>query len=401
MGILDAPSRPPFLRGSSIAYLGDSHVQGPFATYNYGDAFPLHVGLASQQKYTSAGFHGIGGERSDQILARVQTALARRPTYLLVQAGTNDIGQGISGGQSDIQIVNTIATNLKAIYRSAKAVGSIPVACTVPPQNTAGQRQRVILKANIWIRRFAIQNGLPLVDFYTLLAKDGITATPAGNWKDAYAADGTHGNAAAAAAIGALVVSTLNAAGPAGTMPSLCTDLVDSGQGIWLMRNPLFQATSGDLKKPDNFSTYGASTSDANTVYSLVSDALVPGKMQQIAMNASATTSGGLQGVSTVTVAAGDIIAIGGYITTDGVTTSQVQIQCGGGTTYKPVSLGIGAAVTRGVYYMEFAAPSSGAVTVNLLAGLRAGFAATVAFSYPSVVNLTAAIGETVAQSPN
>lgn len=401
MGILDTPARPPLLRGSSISYLGDSITQGAFATYSYTDAFPLHVGLASQQKYAAVGYHGVGGERTDQMLARVQTALQKRPAYLMVLGGTNDIGQGVSGGQTDIQMVNTIAANLKAIYQAAKAKGTIPIAATIPPNNSAGQRKRVILKANIWIRRYAIQNGLPLVDFYSLLAKDGITATPAGNWKDVYAMDGTHPNAAGTAAMGALVASTLSTAGPAGPMPAICTDLVDTAQEVFLMRNPLFQSATGDPKKPDIYSAYGAPTSDANTVYSLVSDAQVPGKMQQIAMNTTATNGGGLQGQSSATVAAGDIIAISGYITSDGAATAQVQISCGTGVTYKPAYLGIGAAVTRGVYYMEFPAPAAGVVTVSMLTGSRSGFASTIAFGYPSVVNLTAAIGETVAQNPN
>lgn len=398
-GFSAAPTVQTFIRGSSIAYLGDSITAGSLAIYNYTDAFPLHVGLQSQQKYVSAGFFGVPGERTDQMLARVQNALARRPTYLMVLGGTNDIGQNI-GILSDLQIINAIKTNLTAIYATAKAAGTIPIAATIPPNNSAGQRQRVILKANIWIRRYAIQNGLPLVDFYTLLAKDGISATPAGNYKDAYASDGTHPNAAGAGAMGALVANTLGTVNAYAYMPAICQDLVDTSQSIWMMGNPLFKSSTGDPKKPDNFSTYGAPTSDANTVYSMVTDSLVPGNMQQIALSASATQSGGLAGTSSGSVSKGDVIAISGYVTTDGVDTSQVQVVIGG-ITYKPVSLGVGPAVTRGLYYMEFPAPAAGTVTVNLLTGFRSGFASTIAFSYPAVVNLTAAIGETVPQNPN
>lgn len=401
------------LGSATIAYLGDSHVAGAFGTYVYTSTFPLMVGLISQQKLVSVGYHGVGGERLDQMLARVSTALARRPNFLLLEGGTNDIGQAISnwsGGYpttpaatvaaADRSVIASIASNVQAIVAAAIKVGATPVLCAVPPNNSAGARQRLILKANIWLRRYAARNGFPFVDFYPLLAKDGISQTPAGNGKTEYAQDGTHFNAAGNTAMANLVVQAiLNRTPPS---PPLATDLVGAGTGdVWMMSNSLFQNAAGDPKKPDNFTAYGAATSSTTTLYSLVTDPLVPGKMQRIEQTTSASNIGALQSVSSGSVSAGDVIAIAGYVTSDGAAPCEVQILCGSGPTYKPVSLLAGQPVTRGLYYMEFVAPAAGQITVNLIASRTSGVASVVDFGYPSVVNLTAAIGETTPMSPN
>lgn len=401
------------LGASTIAYLGDSHVAGAFGTYVYTSTFPLLVGLTSQQKLISVGYHGVGGERTDQMLARVSTALARRPNFLLLEGGTNDIGQAISnyaGGYPttpaatvaavDRTVIASIAANVQAIVAAAVKVGATPVLCAVPPNNAAGARQRLILKANIWLRRYAARNGFPFVDFYPLLAKDGISQTPAGNGKTEYAQDGTHYNAAGNTAMANLVMQSILNRTPPG--PSLATDLVGVGTGdVWMLANSLFQNASGDPKKPDNFTAYGTPTSSTATLYSLVSDAQVPGKMQRIAHTTSANNIGALSAISSASVAAGDVIAIAGYLTSDGLAPCEVQIQCGSGPTYKPVSLLAGQPVTRGLYAMEFVAPAAGQVTVNLIASRTSGVASVTDFGYPSVVNLTAAIGETIPMSPN
>lgn len=400
MGLLDPPAAPPLRRGTSIAFVGDSITAGSSATYNYGDAFPVYAVLASAGKLVSVGYYGVGGETTTQMLSRVSTALAKRPTYLHILGGTNDIGQGVDLGQTDLQMVTTIRDNITSMCRSAKSVGATPILGTIPPANAGAQRQRTVLKANVWIRRYAIINGYPLVDYYTLLAKDGFSETPAGNWKAAYALDGIHPNATGHGAMGALLADALTAL-TYSYMPPLATDVMDTANACWLVPNVMWKnATSQPGIRPDNANALGAPYSDVNTVYSLVTDSVIPGNLVQVAMNTSATQQGGVATSASSSVTSGDVISCAGMFTTDGVVGFQVQLIIAG-TTYKPMNIGAGTAITRGMYYMEVPAPTTGIIQIQLITANPAGSAATVKFGYPSVTNLTTSIGESTPMNAN
>jgi lysophospholipase L1-like esterase len=394
--------KPRAAHGTTIAFLGDSNTAGDTGLYNYGAAFPPVAMLMSGGRLTSVGFHGLGGETSAGGVTRVGTALAKRPTYLHVLYGTNDIGQGIQAGQTDSQILQALFANIRTICERAEAAGAVPVLGTVPPQNDGGQRTRCNLKANIWLRRYAALKGYPLVDYYTLLAKDGIAQTPAGNGKTEYAQDGTHFTNRGYAAMAKLLVDTLTTF-PYARYPTLVTDRFDTTQALYLLPNSLWTShTAFPNKRPDNTSVVGAPVTDANTVYSLVTDSVMPGNVQQIAFNTSATTQGGLSITSGTTCTAGDVIALAGYFDTDGVVGGQVQLIINGSTTYKPFNFGvIGIPITRGIYSFEVVAPVGGSLAVQLLTGTPAGTAGVVKFGYPTLINLTAAIGETVPLNAN
>lgn len=394
-------------RQVTCAYLGDSLTAGGIGTYNYGDAYPTYVAPGSAGRIMPAGFYGIGGQRSDQIAQRVQAALATRPSYLAVLAGTNDMGQGISTGKSDAQILDTLKANLRAMYRAAEAVGTVPVAITVPPNNdssNSNRRQLLIQKANLWIRRHAMIKGYPLVDFYGLLVKDGIAATPAGNYKDAYALDGTHPNAAGCGAMGALFAQVLDGASLVTPYPFIVQDTVDQYRAVSGTPNPLWASqTSAPNVRPDSTGQL-SNTADTHTVYTLATDSVIPGRVQTITWDTSATLpSAGLTG-GACAAAKGDVVAFAGYFSTDGSASFQAQLNLGG-ITSKAVSLGqAGSAITRGMYYIEVAATVAANAATNywtLIGGARTGYAATVSFGCPTVVNLTQLIGETVPITPN
>lgn len=69
--------------------------------------------------------------------------------------------------------------------------------------------RRLVLKANIWLRRYASRDGFPFVDFYPLLAEDGISQTPARNAKTEYAQGYTHYDGAGNIAMTNLVVPSM------------------------------------------------------------------------------------------------------------------------------------------------------------------------------------------------
>jgi lysophospholipase L1-like esterase len=88
---------------------------------------------------------GVNGERSDQILRRVERdALTAQPEYVIVLAGVNDIYQG-----RGVQAVQAI---LRTTYDRIAAAGILVVAATVLPFDTASRRQSEAIRAlNLWI----------------------------------------------------------------------------------------------------------------------------------------------------------------------------------------------------------------------------------------------------------
>jgi lysophospholipase L1-like esterase len=88
---------------------------------------------------------GVNGERTDEIAARFdRDVLSRQPKVVVVIAGVNDIYQGRS--------VESVTTNLRAVYDRAIAAGIQVVAGTILPYNTATPEQNAGMHAvNAWI----------------------------------------------------------------------------------------------------------------------------------------------------------------------------------------------------------------------------------------------------------
>lgn len=377
------PTQGQAILGNTISWLGDSHVAGSTDAANlyFADAFPTYAEIIAAGRLRTVGYHGIGGERSDQIRARVTAALAQRPALLAVEAGTNDIGQGIDSGMTDDQILAQIRTNLVAIYDAARAAGAVPVACTLPPNNAGDRRKRLIAAANAWLKAYTMARGIPLVDFWAILTKDGLAQTPAGNWRDEYASDGTHANPAGRGAMGRVFVTTLAPLLPT-RQPYLVRDTADQ---VNLIRNPLFAENVGDPKKGDAWYTYGAPTSSTTSLYSLVTDPLIPGRMQQIQQLAGSDLAGLASSATTASATAGDRMAVALVVTTDGGVAWSVIVNTGG-KAYRPASMEAGTAITRGVVYLEFLAQATGTLDLNLLVG---GGVGTIAYGQITLINLT------------
>lgn len=101
--------------------------------------------------------HGIWGERTDEILARFELAVAGTGV-LLVQGGINDIAQGRPVGEA--------AANLRAMVERASARG-LPVAVAdVLPWNNAQPAQRDAIVA---LNAKVAQLGVPVLPFHDTL----------------------------------------------------------------------------------------------------------------------------------------------------------------------------------------------------------------------------------------
>ena len=112
---------------SMIASLGDS------ITYQFNDGVPqwkrpygyqtwAEILSGGAARFPSALNFGIGGNRTDQMLARVGDVIAARPDACVVMGGVNDL-RSLTAEQS--------MANLRQIYETLLASGILPVA--VPP----------------------------------------------------------------------------------------------------------------------------------------------------------------------------------------------------------------------------------------------------------------------------
>jgi lysophospholipase L1-like esterase len=90
---------------------------------------------------------GVNGERSDQILERLdRDVLADAPWAVVVIAGVNDIYRG--------RTAEEVTTNLQRLYERARGAGVSVVAGSIVPFDTATAAQNAAMRTvNEWIRR--------------------------------------------------------------------------------------------------------------------------------------------------------------------------------------------------------------------------------------------------------
>jgi lysophospholipase L1-like esterase len=149
-----------------------------------GDSITSPVGTGSEQDWSRwadpegrlelLANAGVGGERTDQILARVEAdVLAHQPQWVTVLAGTNDISQDVGA--------EPIIFNLTRIYDTLDGAGVRFVAITIPPQIMMTPEQVATHQAvNTWMRE-RVQADWPgslLGDWSAALSVDGDGVSP-------------------------------------------------------------------------------------------------------------------------------------------------------------------------------------------------------------------------------
>ncbi|HUF96561.1 MAG TPA: GDSL-type esterase/lipase family protein [Ilumatobacter sp.] len=179
--------------GPTLVVLGDS-LTAPIGNPDQADQdwFTTANEDADFQLIANA---GIGGETTEQILARVdQDVIARGPEWATVLAGTNDVFGG-----TDAQ---TIITNLSMIYDKLAFTNVGIIAFTIPPILVGDSvKEQTLRDVNAWMRA-TVESGWAnarLVDWSDDLGADGDEVLP----NDAYVTDGIHFSAEGAGAAGA------------------------------------------------------------------------------------------------------------------------------------------------------------------------------------------------------
>jgi lysophospholipase L1-like esterase len=125
--------------------------------------------------------HGIYGQRTDEILARLGEAAAGAEV-LVVQGGINDVAQG--------RRVEEAAANLCAIVRGAKALGlRVALADVLPWNNGWPDAEPKIRRLNELIAEIAREERVTLLPFHDTLEDPELPGRMRAEWTHA---DGDH-----------------------------------------------------------------------------------------------------------------------------------------------------------------------------------------------------------------
>ena len=171
---------PPQSSEKRVVFLGDSITDG----------WPLNQYFPGKPYIN----RGISGQITSQMLARMKAdVLDLKPTAMVVLAGTNDIGRGVT--------TETIKNNLSIIADLAVAHDIQPVFASILPvsdyhkkddpnyERTPARPPSTILEMNVWIRRMCDARGFVHLDYFSKMVDSN------GYLQAGLADDGLHPNA--------------------------------------------------------------------------------------------------------------------------------------------------------------------------------------------------------------
>lgn len=194
-----------------------------------------------------SGVHATGGLTISQIktthIDGADSPLNDSPTAgtCVVLAGSNNLGTVSPGGVLDTSARDAALAALGTIYDALIAGGILPVACTLPPSNTANN-QPAVTALNAGITTLASQKRIPLVDFFTPVATGN-------NWTANYhQGDGIHPSVTGGVAMGQALRDVLEPILPA-TRPTLVTTATEADAN-WKWLNGPFQRASSTAGVP-------------------------------------------------------------------------------------------------------------------------------------------------------
>lgn len=159
-----------------IAGLGDSNTWGfPFGpTYSW-------LYILGEKLSCKVMNHGVNGESVADMRARVPEVIRDQPDVVIITGGTNDAFEGIPVEQVGNELTDLID------QLQAKTSSTIILGLPIPLDYQA--EELFLNQYRDWMRNFAAERQLPVIDFYSALLdqqKGGILAQ--------YNADGVHPN---------------------------------------------------------------------------------------------------------------------------------------------------------------------------------------------------------------
>lgn len=160
-----------------LLLLGDSLIAGYGLPSDQGFAARLDQALKARGLDVTVLNAGVSGDTSAGGLARLDWALADRPTHALVELGANDALRGLDPGETE--------RNLDAILTKLQAAGVKPLLAGMLAPPNLGKEYGAAFRSVY--ARLATRHDIRLYPFFL----DGVAAQPSLNQ-----ADGIHPNAA-------------------------------------------------------------------------------------------------------------------------------------------------------------------------------------------------------------
>jgi lysophospholipase L1-like esterase len=148
--------------GDSIAFVGDSNTQAGWE-HPYGYVRLVLQALEQEGVKATAIPAGVAGDTSERMLKRIDGVLAKKPTWLTLSCGFNDVSPACAW-QVDFE---DFKKNVSAILDQAKAAG-VKVILLTPslykdsdPDNATNRKMLPYVE---FLRQTAKERGLPLAD---------------------------------------------------------------------------------------------------------------------------------------------------------------------------------------------------------------------------------------------
>ncbi len=192
--------------GEKIAFLGDSITAGGWGN-PAGYVRLVIAGLEANGIKAEPVPAGIGGHKSDQMLARLdKDVLSKKPQWMTLSCGVNDVWHGPRGVPLDEAMAKsgtydekvgtrgTYKKNITAIIDQATAAGVKPVmlTATVIQENLASKENGLLAPYNAFLRQLAKEKNIPMADLYAMF-EERIKAENKPNVK-VLTSDGVHMN---------------------------------------------------------------------------------------------------------------------------------------------------------------------------------------------------------------
>jgi len=249
----------------------------------------------------------VAGERTDQMLLRVDALIATGISGMTLLGGTNDASQGISTA--------AFMANIAAIAAKCRKAGIPLVVGTVPPR---GASASTAIHSSIIGYNLALRQWAPRAGVYLAATHGSLVDISSGAMLAAYdSGDATHPNTAGhlklAQAFTAAVSQAINRQTP----------IVSAKSAVSLISNPLFQTnSSGWYEQPGGTGTAPAYSRVADTTgrlpagamwYEMDFDATASGGTRMLAFAPPST--GWTVGDNLLVAASIDLIDVSGYAT--------------------------------------------------------------------------------------
>lgn len=148
---------------------------------------------------------GIGGQTTSEMLARFRPDVINlKPRVAVILAGTNDLAR--NNGYISLE---NILNNIISMTELAKHNGIKVILCSVPPANQFPWREYLqpaedVVALNAMIKKYATENNIIYVDYYSALADDK------GGIPKKYSKDGVHPNLEAYKVMEEIILKAIN-----------------------------------------------------------------------------------------------------------------------------------------------------------------------------------------------